>query len=164
MTNSQMATRRTIRAAEVILHPSSLILVLRSFILCLLLAALPGHAQTYPTKSVRMIVPFAPGGGTDIIARLVAQELNQAWGQSVVVDNRGGSGGIVGTELAARAAPDGYTMMLCSLAFSYAPALYSKLPYDTAKDFAPVSLVATQPFIFVAIPTLGANSIKELVA
>ena len=122
------------------------------------------YAQSYPTKSVRLIVPFAPGGGTDIIARLTAQELTQLWGQSVIVDNRGGSGGVIGTELTARAAPDGYTMMLCSLGFSYAPALYKKLPYDTEKDFTPISLVATQPFVYVVIPSLGVNSMKELIA
>jgi tripartite-type tricarboxylate transporter receptor subunit TctC len=119
---------------------------------------------SYPTKAIRMVVPFAPGGGTDIIARLVAQDLSQSWGQTVVVDNRGGSGGVVGTEIAARAAPDGYTMMLCSLGFSYAPALYRKLPYDTEKDFSPISLVATQPFVYVVLPALEVNSIKELVA
>lgn len=123
-------------------------------------------AQTpgYPTKSVRLIVPFAPGGGTDIIARLVAQDLSQTWGQSVVVDNRGGSGGVIGTELAARASPDGYTMLLCSLGFSYAPALYRKLPYDAANDFRPISLVATQPFVYVVVPSLGVSSMKELIA
>jgi len=133
-------------------------------------AALPAPAQerqvrhAYPAKSVRMIVPFAPGGGTDIIARLLAQELNQSWGQPVVVDNRGGSGGVVGTELAARSAPDGYTMVLVSLGFSYAPALYSKLPYDSERDFLPVSQVATQPFVYVVVPSLGVSNMKELVA
>ena len=126
----------------------------------------PGFAAEpgYPTKAVRMIVPFAPGGGTDIIARLVAQDLGQAWGQSVVVDNRGGSGGVVGTELAARAAPDGYTMLLCSLGFSYAPALYRKLPYDSVRDFQPISMVATQPFVYVVVPNLGVASMKDLIA
>ena len=111
-----------------------------------------------------MIVPFAPGGGTDIIARLVAQEISHGWGQSVVVDNRGGSGGIIGTDLAAKSNPDGYTMILCSLGLSYAPALYSKLPYDTEKDLLPISLVATQPFVYVVIPSLGVNSMQELIA
>ena len=101
----------------------------------LLAAGMSANAQQpaadYPSKPVRMIVPFAPGGGTDIIARLVAQDLSQAWGQSVVVDNRGGGGGTLGTQMAAKSNPDGYTMMLCSLGFSYAPALYSNLPYDT---------------------------------
>ena len=130
-------------------------------------ASLPAptsFAQPYPTKSIRMIVPFAPGGGTDIIARLVAQDLSQAWGQSVVVDNRGGSGGVIGTNLAAKSTPDGYTMVLCSLGVSYAPALYSKLPYDTEKDLLPISMVATQPFVYVVIPAVGVNSMKELVA
>jgi len=121
-------------------------------------------AQHYPIRPIRLLVPFAPGGGTDIIARLVAQDLTQAWGHPVVVDNRGGSGGIVGTEIAAKAAPDGYTMMLCSLGLSYAPALYSKLPYDTEKDLLPISLVATQPFVYVVIPSLGVGSMKELIA
>ena len=130
----------------------------------LALAAAPAPAQTYPQRPVRLVVPFAPGGGTDIIARLIAQDLTQAWGQPVVVDNRGGSGGIVGTEIAAKAAPDGYTMVLCSLGLSYLPALYSKLPFDTGRDLLPVSRVATQPFIYVALPSLGVSSIKELIA
>jgi tripartite-type tricarboxylate transporter receptor subunit TctC len=128
------------------------------------LASTAATAQAYPQRPVRLVVPFAPGGGTDIIARLLAQELTQAWGQPVVVDNRGGSGGIVGTEIAAKAAPDGYTLLLCSLGLSYLPALYSKLPFDPGRDLAPVSRTATQPFIYVALPSLGVSSIKELVA
>jgi tripartite-type tricarboxylate transporter receptor subunit TctC len=144
-------------------------LVFRSIALAALVAASPALAQkpaasAYPSKPVRMIVPFAPGGGTDIIARLVAQDLTQAWGQSVVVDNRGGSGGVVGTDMAAKSAPDGYTMALCSLGFSYAPALYSSLPYNSEKDFLPISVVATQPFVYVVIPALNVSSMKELVA
>ena len=140
-------------------------------IFALLLCAFGGSAlaqqqrvSSYPVKPVRMIVPFAPGGGTDIIGRLVAQELGQAWGQTVVVDNRGGGGGTIGVELAAKAAPDGYTMVLCSLGLSYAPALYAKLPYDAEKDLAAVSLVATQPFVYVVVPSLGVKSMKELIA
>jgi len=134
-----------------------------------ILAAAPVAAQKapppdYPTKPIRMIVPFAPGGGTDIIGRLVAQELGQAWGQTVVVDNRGGGGGTIGANLAARATPDGYTMVLCSLGISYAPALYAKLPFDPVKDFAPISLVATQPFVYVVVPSLGVSSMKDLIA
>lgn len=121
-------------------------------------------APDYPTKPIRMIVPFAPGGGTDIIGRLVAQELGQAWGQTVVVDNRGGGGGTIGTHLAVKSTPDGYTMVLCSLGLSYAPALYSKLPFDPVKDLAPISLVATQPFVYVVIPALGVKSMKDLIA
>ncbi len=128
------------------------------------LAGTHAAAQSYPTKPIRMVVPFAPGGGTDIIARLVAQDLTQAWGQSVVVDNRGGGGGVIGTNLAAKSSPDGYTMVLCSLGMSYAPALYAKLPYDTEKDLIPISLVATQPFVYVVIPSLGVGTMKELIA
>lgn len=120
--------------------------------------------SAYPTKSVRLIVPFAPGGGTDIIGRLIAQELSDRWGQPVIVDNRGGGGGTIGTGMAAKSTPDGYTMVLCSLGVSYAPALYSKLPYDTEKDLLPISLVATQPFVYVVIPALGVSSMKELIA
>jgi tripartite-type tricarboxylate transporter receptor subunit TctC len=127
-------------------------------------AAAPVPGQSYPTKPVRLIVPFAPGGGTDIIARLVAQELTQRWGQTVVVDNRGGSGGIVGTQLAVQSTPDGYTLVLCSLGISYAPALYSKLPFDPQKDLLPISLVATQPFVYVVVPSLGVKSMKDLIA
>ena len=129
-----------------------------------MLAQAVTHAADYPTKPIRMIVPFAPGGGTDIIGRLVAQELGQAWGQTVVVDNRGGGGGTIGIHLGAKAAPDGYTMTMCSLGISYAPALYDKLPYDPVKDFAPISLVATQPFVYVVLPTLNVSSMKELIA
>ncbi len=128
------------------------------------IAQKPAAEAVYPSKPIRLVVPFAPGGGTDIIARLVAQDLSQSWGQSVVVDNRGGGGGIIGAEIAARSAADGYTMMLCSLGFSYAPALYRKLPYDTQKDFLPISVVATQPFVYVVLPSLGVASMKELVA
>ncbi len=121
-------------------------------------------AQNYPHKPIRLIVPFAPGGGTDIIARLIGLELTETMGQPVVIDNRGGSGGIVGTSLVAKADPDGYTVGLCSLGFAYAPALYAKLPYDTEKDFAPISTVATQPFVYTAHPSLGVTNMKELIA
>ncbi|MEQ1773102.1 MAG: tripartite tricarboxylate transporter substrate binding protein [Burkholderiales bacterium] len=121
-------------------------------------------AQTYPTKPIRLIVPFAPGGGTDIIARLIGLELTESMGQALVIDNRGGSGGVVGVNLVAKADPDGHTIGLCSLGFAYAPALYAKLPYDTEKDFAPITVVATQPFVFTAHPSLAATNMKELIA
>jgi tripartite-type tricarboxylate transporter receptor subunit TctC len=123
----------------------------------------PANA-TYPTKAVRMIVPFAPGGGTDIVARLVAQELNSTWGQAVVVDNRGGGGGTIGMQMAARSTPDGYTMVMVSLGLTYVPALYPDLTFDPRKDFAPISRIASQPFVYVVTPTLGVTSIKDLVA
>jgi tripartite-type tricarboxylate transporter receptor subunit TctC len=132
--------------------------------LLLCFASSTNAAQTYPVKPVRLIVPFAPGGGTDIIARLVGQQLGQGWGQTVVVDNRGGSGGIIGTKLATEAAPDGYTMVLCSLGVSYAPALYPKLPFDPLRDLAAISRVAQQPFVYVVVPSLGVSSMKELIS
>ncbi len=138
--------------------------IFKTGFIAMLLCVSIAHAQTYPTKPIRLIVPFAPGGGTDIIARLIGIDLTESMGQAVVIDNRGGSGGIVGTSLVAKADPDGYTIGLCSLGFAYAPALYSKLPYDTEKDLAPISMVATQPFVYTAHPSLGVNNMKELIA
>ena len=123
-------------------------------------------AGTYPGKSIRLIVPSAPGGGTDIVARLVAQGLFDAWGQAVVVDNRGGAGGIAGVAVAATvSAPDGYTLLLGSSGhLSFAPAVNRRLPYDAQKDLAPISLVAEQPFVVAVSAAVPANSIKELIA
>ena len=110
-------------------------------------------------------MPVAPGGGTDIVARLVAQGLSERWGQSVVVDNHGGGGGVIGVSLVAKAAPDGYTMLLGSNGHvTFAPALYRNLPYDTQKDLAPISLVANQPFVLAVHPSLPARTVKELIA
>lgn len=131
-------------------------------LVCLCVGA--AQAQGYPNKPIRLIIPFAPGGGTDIIGRLIGLELTENMGQPVVIDNRGGSGGTVGTNIVAKADPDGYTVGLCSLGFSYAPALYAKLPYDTEKDLAPITMVATQPFVYTAHPSLNVNNMKELVA
>lgn len=125
---------------------------------------LTGSGQGYPAKPIRLIVPFAPGGGTDIIARLIGMDLTDAMGQPVVIDNRGGSGGVVGINLMAKADADGHTIGLCSLGFSYAPAIYAKLPYDTEKDIAPIAQVASQPFVFTAHPSLAATNMKELIA
>jgi len=125
------------------------------------------RAQTaYPHKSIRMLVPSAPGGGTDIIARLIAQGLFESWGQSVVVDNRGGGGGIPAVTLAARqSAPDGYTMLLGSVGhLTFAPAIERNLAYDPRKDLAAVSLAAVQPFVIAAARTLPANNVQELIA
>ena len=119
---------------------------------------------SYPDKPVRVIVPFAPGGGSDIIARLLAQKVSAAWGQSIVVDNRGGGGSSIGTNIVARAAPDGYTILLTSISVAYLPALYGKLPYDTEKDLDPVTLIVTQPNLLVVHPSVPAKSVAELVA
>jgi tripartite-type tricarboxylate transporter receptor subunit TctC len=131
-------------------------------ILCLPLAA---QAQAWPAKAVTFVVPFAPGGGTDITARTVATKLQQLWGQPVVVENRGGAGGVIGTDVVAKAKPDGYTLLIANVGItSINPALYPKLPYDADKAFAPISLVCELPFVLMASLKLPANSVKELVA
>lgn len=128
-----------------------------------------GHAQTaaaYPAKSIRLVVPSAPGGGTDIIARLLAQGFFESWGQTVVVDNRGGGGGIPAvTMVAKQSAADGYTMLLGSVGhLSFAPAIERNLAYDPRKDLAPVSLAAVQPFVIAASRSFAPNTLQELIA
>ena len=122
------------------------------------------YAQTYPVKPLRMVVPFAPGGGTDVIARYVAAGMSESMSRQVVVDNRGGANGIIGTEIVARAPADGYTLLFVSSPHSVNPSLYPKLPYDTLRDFAPVSMVATSPYVLVVHPSLPARNVKELIA
>lgn len=119
--------------------------------------------SAYPDKPVRFVVPFAPGGGTDIIARVMAQKLSEAFGQSVVVDNRGGAGGTIGAEIAAKAAPDGYTMIMVSGSYAVNAGLY-KLPYDPLNGIDTVSLVGTSPFIVALNQSVPAKSVKELIA
>jgi tripartite-type tricarboxylate transporter receptor subunit TctC len=122
-------------------------------------------AQDYPAKPIRFIAPNLPGGPTDILARLLAQKLSEAWGQPVVVENRAGAGGNIATEFVAKAPADGYTMVTGNNAtFAANVSLYKKLPFDPVKDFAPVLLVATQPNILVVHPSLPARSVKELIA
>ena len=125
-----------------------------------------GGADNYPNKPIRLVVPSAPGGGTDIIARMIAQGLYESWGQTVVVDNRGGAGGIPGVATVARgSAPDGYTMLLGSVGhLSFAPALRRNLGYDPQKDLAPVTLAANQPFVMAVQQSFPVNSLKELIA
>src|SRR5687768_2116953 len=122
------------------------------------------HAQAYPVKPVRMVVPFAPGGGTDVIARYLAAGMSESMGRQVVVDNRGGANGIIGTEIVARAPADGYTLLFVSSPHSVNASLYPKLPYDTLRDFAPVSMVATSPYVLVVHPSLPVRNVKELIA
>ena len=123
-------------------------------------------AAGYPNKSIRLVVPSAPGGGTDIIARMIAQGLTDAWGQTVVVDNRGGAGGTAGVTIVAKqSAPDGHTMLLGSVGhLSFAPAIHRDLGYDPQKDLTPISLAAVQPFVVAASNSLPARSIQDLVA
>ena len=129
------------------------------------LACSPAVAQDYPAKPVRMIVPYAPGGATDILARLLAPRLDQELKQSIVIDNRGGGASQVGTQAIAQASPDGYTIGMIDSAFTINPGLFAgKLPYDTIKDFAPVSLIATAPLVLVVHPSVAATSAQELIA
>ena len=124
----------------------------------------PAHAQTYPAKPVRFIVPFPPGGPTDIMGRMAAQRLTEAWGVQVVADNRGGAGGNIGSELCAKSPPDGYTICMLTVAQSMSPGIYPRLPFDPLKDFAPVTLMATLPSLLMAHPSLPVKNVKELVA
>jgi len=123
------------------------------------------HAQTYPAKPVRVIVPFSPGGATDIVTRLVGQKLNEMWGQTVVVDNRAGASGNIGAELAARSAPDGYTLFMTSGSIVAANQhMFKKLPYNAEKDLAPITNVASGPQIVAVHPSFPAKNIKDLIA
>ncbi|HWI13318.1 MAG TPA: tripartite tricarboxylate transporter substrate binding protein [Burkholderiales bacterium] len=126
-------------------------------------AAFAAHAQAYPTKSIRLIVPFAPGGGTDLIGRIVAQQMSEALGHQFVVDNRGGAGSVLGSDLASKAPPDGYTLLLGNISLAFNASLYRKLPFDVLRDFAPITLVAVQPNILVINPGLPAKSLKDFV-
>ena len=127
--------------------------------------AAPGAAaQNFPTKPVRMIVPFTAGSATDLLARRIAPKMSDNWGQQVVVDNRGGGGGTLGAGIVAKATPDGYTLLVHSIAYAMNAALYSKLPYDPLKDFAPVSQIVVSTSLLVVAPTLGVKSVKELIA
>lgn len=132
--------------------------------LSLLLAASVAGAQEYPWKPIKIIVPFAVGGGADMIARLVGQKLGESLGQPVVVENRAGAGGNIGAEFVAKAAPDGYTLLMASSAFVINPSLYSKVPYDPIKDFKPITQPALLPNILVVNPSVPAKSVPELVA
>ena len=121
-------------------------------------------AQAYPHKTIRMIVPFPAGGPTDIIARTVGQKLTDSMGQAVVIDNRGGSGGNIGADIVAKAAPDGYTLLMAIVSFAINPSLYSKLSFDPVKDFAPIARTGAATIIFVASPSVGAKTIKDMIA
>ena len=136
-------------------------------IVAVTLAAAAGSvaaAATFPSRPVRMIVPLAPGGGSDIVARIAAAALGDAWGQSIVVDNRPGAGSVVGTALAAKALPDGHTLLVSSSSLAISPALYKELPYDLRRDFAPVTLLASQPSALAVHVSVPAASARELIS
>ena len=129
----------------------------------LLLLNTVAHAQVYPARPIRLIVPYPPGGATDIMARAIGQKLGDAYGQQVVVDNRGGGGQTIGTDLVARAPPNGYTLLLASVTHSINPGLHRKLPYDSVRDFAAVSQLGSGPNVVVTHPSVVARSIPDLI-
>jgi tripartite-type tricarboxylate transporter receptor subunit TctC len=120
-------------------------------------------AQTYPSKPVRLIVPFPPGGSNDVVGRMIAAQLSTRLDKTVIVENQGGAGGLIGTEMAARSLPDGYTLLLVSVAYAFIPAIY-KLPYDPATAFAPVAILGAGPVVIAVTSKLPVNSVKELIA
>jgi tripartite-type tricarboxylate transporter receptor subunit TctC len=138
--------------------------VAAALLFCALAGAASVNAQSYPTKPVRMIVPFAPGGNTDIIARVFAPKMGEILGQQIVIDNRGGAGSTIGTEVAARAAPDGYLLLMVSAAHTINPAMIRKLNYDSVKDFTPLGIVADVPTGFVVHPSLPSKTVKDFIA
>jgi tripartite-type tricarboxylate transporter receptor subunit TctC len=127
-------------------------------------ASFSTHAQGYPTKPVRIVNPFTPGGGVDAVARPIAQQLNEMWAQPVIIDNRPGAGTTIGTELVARATPDGYTLLLTNGSIGTVPGLYRKLSFDPLKDLAPVVLTITAPYVLAVHPSVKAASVPEFIA
>ena len=139
-----------------------LILVAAVFGLPLLLPAIAGAAENYPNRPIRFIVPFPPGGGNDIVGRIIALKLAEGLKQTVVVDNRGGAGGTIGTDMTAKAPPDGHTMLVNNISLAVNATLIPKLPYNTLRDLAPVSIIGRQPNILVVHPGVKAKNVKEL--
>lgn len=134
---------------------------------CALLLSAPALAagQAYPERPIRIVVPFSAGGSADVFARALGNKLSEAWGQQVVIDNRAGSGGVIGTEIAAAAPRDGYTLMMGNTAnLAINPALYRKLPFDVVRDFAPITLVAAAPYVMVVPTSLGVSNTREFLA
>lgn len=127
-------------------------------------AALPAHAQQFPARPVRLIVPYPPGGANDTVARILAPRLIELLGQQLVIDNRAGGNTIIGSELAAKAVPDGHTLLMVAAGHAINPSLYPKLPYDTARDFAAVALIGDGAYVLVVNPALGVSTVTELIA
>jgi tripartite-type tricarboxylate transporter receptor subunit TctC len=134
--------------------------------LCCVMVSAGGNAvaQTYPAKPIRWVVPFSPGGATDIVARAVGQKLAESWGQQVIVDNRAGGGGVIGTEIVAKSPPDGYTIGGISLNFTVYPTLYKNIPFQVPGSFTPITLVALIPSVLVVHPSVPVQSVKDLIA
>jgi tripartite-type tricarboxylate transporter receptor subunit TctC len=138
--------------------------VVRGLAAVALVAATAAHAEPYPSKNIRVIVPFAAAGPTDVIARLIGQKLAEQYGHAFTIENVAGAGGNIGTAQAAKSPPDGYTLLVISTGFMVNPSLYARIPYDPVKDFAPVTLVAASPNVLVVNPEVPAKTVKELVA
>ncbi len=133
--------------------------------LCLVIGCAAAAAQVYPTKPIRFVIPYPPGGASDLTARLIGAKMTEAWGQQVVIDNRGGANGIIALELTAKASPDGYTLLMANLGpNAINPGVYSKLPYDSEKSFAPITLTTIVPQVIVANASLGANNLQQMIA
>jgi tripartite-type tricarboxylate transporter receptor subunit TctC len=143
------------------MHSAALAIVLHALALVFSTAVL---AADYPTRPIRVAIPFPPGGTSDILTRIIGEKLTAALGQQIVVDNRPGAGGVIATDIVAKSNPDGHTLYMAFVSHAINPYVYSKLPYDTEKDFAPIALFAVSPNVVVVTPSLPANSIKELVA
>lgn len=122
-----------------------------------------GADAAYPDRPIRMVVPFPPGGPNDTLARMVAQGLSQRWGQNIIVDNRGGGSGIIGIEIVAKSAPDGYTLIMLGSVITTNVSMYKKLPYDAVKDFAPITRVASTPYVFVVHPSVNVATVQDLI-
>src|SRR5215468_8483322 len=129
----------------------------------MILPAASGAAGVFPNRPIRLIVPYPPGGGTDIVGRVLGDKLRASLGQPIVIDNRGGAGGVLGTELAAKATPDGYTLLLVPTSHVINPSIYAKLPYDTERDFAPITMVASAAILMAVNPRVPANTIRDFV-
>jgi tripartite-type tricarboxylate transporter receptor subunit TctC len=127
------------------------------------LAVAVGAAEPFPTRPIRLVVPYPAGGGTDIVGRVLGQKLHESLGQPVVIDNRGGAGGTIGTAGAAKSAPDGYTLLLVPTSHVINPSIYAKLPYDTEKDFAPITMVASAAILMAVHPSVPATTVRGFV-
>jgi tripartite-type tricarboxylate transporter receptor subunit TctC len=138
--------------------------LLKGLVLALAVTAVSAFAQGYPSKPVRLVVPAPPGGGTDILARVIAPKLSEGLGQSVIVENRGGAAGNIAAELVAKSPPDGYTLIIVNTAFSVVPSLYRNLPFDPARDFVPITHVMISPLVLVAHPSVPVTSVRGLIA
>ena len=145
-------------------EPSSRFALLGAAAFAAIVVAIPAFAQDYPSKPVRIIVPYAPGGGLDVVGRPLAQKLAEAFGQPFLIDNRPGGGTTIGTSAVARAAPDGHTLLLTLSALAIGPSLYPSLPYDPVKDFAPVAWIGTSSYLLSVHPSVPATTVKQLLA